>query len=120
MSTETASSTPRQTKLLGVVVRAISDKNTLSSRLSAIRGQELEVVAYNDKYIVIDKQEKIVCCLDNHGISLSQPVQKQSTRQQPKSKQKGNNAGVSSANREWEVGSDGRYNDIDDERRLKR
>lgn len=113
--------------LLKRVEELIEGQTTLSERLAVLRSQDLAVVNLNNKFFVIDVQRKCVVCLDDNGIDLKQRAQKQRTQKQQSVgrrgrgvSQQGENGGGIAANREWEVGTHGSYNDIDDERRLKR
>lgn len=99
----------------------VEQNTTLKSRIEAFNANDLDVFCYHDKFFVIDRQGKSISCLDEHGIYL-RPERQQMLKPE-RLKVKSNGAALpqsGGANREFEVGNEGRYDDIDDARKLKR
>lgn len=112
----------KEDDLLTISKSIVKLNDTLKARLEAFKANDLDIVYYNNKFFVIDRQGGNISCLDDNGIYLR-------PEQQPRLKPErlkgmGNNSSSSpqsgGANREFEVGNGGRYDDIDDARKLKR
>lgn len=125
--------TARQTGRILEAAKYIADNNL---GMTAVRkhfaDRNMLLIKATGKHFVLDMQVQTVCCLEDNGISLrisSIPAmeERRNTSKVPVSSAKtkndrwksdGNNG--SGANREFEVGTSGHYDDIDDARTLKR
>lgn len=115
--------------LLEQAVQSISVSSTLQERKNYLQQQGLTLISHEGKFFLFEPQDRTICSLEDKGIKMNpEKVSEDScTKQHPTSsitKQRaivrGSSTRGSSANREWEVGTKGDYNDIDNERKLKR
>lgn len=116
--------------LLNIAREIVLSKLSYAESREAFSKHNLQLARMNDKHFVFDMQAKVVCCLEEYGISFrngsvqyiprtEEQGKKGTVSRHKKQKTAGSNARGSSANREYEVGNN-RGDDFDDARKLKR